>query len=90
MSGRESVLDNLTVDAILRYAGLEPPNARGWFKCPIHGDTNPSCHVVPNSKDRAWRCFACSARGGVIDLAVALGFGRDRATAAHMLEEALR
>ena len=87
---RTSILDSLTIDAVLRYAGLATPNARGWFKCPVHLDANPSCHVVPNSKDRAWRCFACPARGGVVDLAVALGFGRDRRSAAHMLEEALR
>lgn len=35
---------------------------------------------------RGWRCHACGAKGGILDLAVALRLGSTRAEAAACLE----
>ncbi|MFY9720426.1 MAG: CHC2 zinc finger domain-containing protein [Candidatus Cybelea sp.] len=60
--------------------------ARLWFRCPVHRpDNHPSC-VIVGEDAKGWRCFACGARGGVLDLVVALGIADDRASAARWLE----
>lgn len=82
-----SVVDRLGVADVLLAAGREAPNPRGWFICPSHADARPSAHVVGG---RGWRCFGCGAKGGVLDLAVALRIGRDRREAAAALERRRR
>ena|GEM_PF-2017774 len=84
MSG--SIVDRIDIPTVLRIAGRAVPNERGWFRCPRHPDANPSAHVVPSSNGRAWCCFGCDARGGILDLAVAIGIAADRAGAARTLE----
>ena len=79
-----SILNCLRVTDVLRLAGLPEPNTRGWFACPVHADRHPSAHIVPGG--RGWRCFACGAHGGIVDLAVAVGIGHDRRSAARALE----
>lgn len=84
-----SVIATATIDDVARAAGWPQPDRRGWFRCPLHDDTRPSAHVVPASKGRGWRCFGCGAKGGVLDLAVAIGIGCDRASAARELQRRL-
>jgi hypothetical protein len=87
MTSGPSVVDRLTVADVLRAAGRSAPTARGFFRCPVHGDENPSAHVVPNSGGRAWRCMVCGAKGGLLDLGIAVGLGNNRAAVARRLEE---
>lgn len=49
-----------------------PPGRRGegsgrlWWRCPFHGDANPSFAVRP--RERTWHCFGCGAHGDAVDL----------------------
>lgn len=88
MRSHKSILDDLSVDKILRLAGHSEANARGWFLCPAHSDHRPSAHIVPGGK--GWKCFSCGAGGGLFALAIALGLGRDYPSAARALEERTR
>lgn len=71
------------IHTVLRLADRDV-SSDGWFRCPSHGDSRPSAHIVPGGT--GWVCFSCGARGGVLDLAVALGLAADRASAARALE----
>lgn len=86
MARSESVVHRTTIRDVLRVSGQPEPNARGWFRCPVHADERPSAHIVG---DRGWRCFACGAKGGIVALAVALDLGSDAATAMRALEARL-
>lgn len=55
---------------------------------PGHEDTNASMSV--DLDKGVFKCFACSAHGGVLDLAVLRGNGRDRGEAAAWLGEKYR
>ncbi|HEY2476929.1 MAG TPA: CHC2 zinc finger domain-containing protein [Candidatus Cybelea sp.] len=81
-----SVVDRVTSSDVLCRAGIATVRrgSRTWFICPSHDDRHPSAIIVG---ERGWRCFACGARGGVLDLCIALGFARDRASAARFLED---
>ena len=79
-----SIVDRVTVHDVLNSAGYEPPNRNGFVSCPLHAERSASFHVVGDGS--GWRCFGCGARGGVLDLVVALGVARDRAGAARWLE----
>lgn len=46
------------------------------FLCPAHPDKNPSARY--NTEQKVWRCDACGAGGGVLDLAEKLGIERPR------------
>jgi hypothetical protein len=84
-----SVLDRVAIADVLRLAGVvvEQRGQRTWFSCPVHRpDEHPSAVIVG---ERGFRCHACGAKGGVLDLTVALGHGRDRAAAARWLENLL-
>lgn len=81
---REDVTLGWSIPKILQLLGKPAPNAKGWIRCPVHADTNPSCHIV--SSGRGWRCFSCEAKGGIFDLIVAYGFAEDEKTAAKFLE----
>ena len=85
---RPSVVARATVADVLRLAGHPPLDTRGWALCPSHDDTKPSLHVQPSGK--GWACFGCGARGGVLDLIVALGKAKDRPEAAAWLEARIR
>ena len=78
----------MTSSDVLRRAGIATVQrgSRTWFACPSHDDRHPSAVVVG---ERGWRCFACGAKGGILDLVVALELAADRAGAAHWLEQAL-
>jgi hypothetical protein len=73
---------------VLRIARRPAADKSGMFRCPApaHDDSRPSARVQPSRK--GWVCHACGARGGVLDLAVMLGVGSDRAAAACALEHA--
>ena len=80
-----SVLNQLTTLDVLRAARLPlPANISRLLRCPLpgHDDGTPSFRVFA----RGWRCFGCGRKGGILDLAVELGFARDRAGAARWLE----
>lgn len=83
-----SVVDRVSVADVLRSAGFEEPNRRGFVSCPLHAERSASFHVVGDG--RGWRCFGCGAKGGVLDLCIALGIAADRATAARWLEGVAR
>jgi DNA primase len=83
---KASIVDRVTASDVLRRAGIETEKRgkRLYFLCPAHADRRrPSAVVVG---ERGWYCFTCGAKGGVLDLAVALGLARDRACAARFLE----
>ena len=84
MRTRESIVERVTVADVLRLAGLPAPTARGVMRCPSHDDEHPSARVQPSG--RGWRCHACGAHGGVLDLVVALGRAHDRRHAAKWIE----
>jgi len=80
-----SIFATATAADVLRAAGLPvPSNPTKLVTCPLpdHDDSSPSFRVF----DRGFICFGCGARGGVLDLVVALGHARDRAGAARWLE----
>lgn len=83
---KKSVVDTLTIGDLLRLAGRPQPDRRGLIACPSpqHWDQHPSAHVQPSG--RGVRCFGCGWHGGILDVAIALGLGRDRAGAARALE----
>jgi hypothetical protein len=83
-----SIVDRVRVAEVLRLAGFELPDRRGFLSCPLHAERSASFHIVGNGK--GWKCFGCGERGGVLDLAVALGIVSDRAAAAAWLEEHLK
>lgn len=82
-----SIVDRVEIADVLRFSGRLEPNARGWFLAPCHLDKTPSGHIVPNTDKRRWYCFPCGRGGGILDLAVLVGLGHDRASAARILEE---
>lgn len=81
VAGRASIFD------VLRFAGYELPNRQGFVTCPLHAERSASFHVVGDG--RGFRCFGCGAKGGVLDLVVALGIACDHASAACWLERVL-
>lgn len=83
---RGSVVDRVTILDVLRAAQRPLPNKGGYFLCPVHDDHSPSCHIVPNSDERAWRCFGCGKAGGILRLVIALGKASTNSDAAVWLE----
>jgi len=85
-----SVLDQLGITDVLRVAGRPEPDRRGMIRCPspAHRDEHPSARVQPSG--RGVRCHACGWRGGVLDVAIALGIGHDRQSTARILGDRLR
>lgn len=77
----------LTIPAVLRLLGAIGPDYQGFITCPSpdHPDRHPSTHITPDQ--RGWKCFACNAQGGVLDIIVCYGFAEDRKAAAEWLEE---
>jgi DNA primase len=82
---KPSILSRVCVLDVLQNANVptEPRAGRVWFCCPVHADRHPSAVVVGEA---GWRCHACGAHGGILDLVVALGLAQDRAAAARYLE----
>jgi len=83
---RESILDQLTARQILTLAGHVAPAERKPMCCIFHAEKRPSLSIL----DRGYRCWACGAHGGLLDLAIAVGFGYDHQSAAQALEERIR
>ncbi|MHB1549590.1 MAG: hypothetical protein ACYCX6_00115 [Vulcanimicrobiaceae bacterium] len=83
---RASVVERMTVEDILRLRGLPQPNRGGFIHCsnPLHRDVHPSARV--QSSGRGVRRHGCGWRGGLLDVAVALGLAPDRASATRKLE----
>lgn len=82
-----SVVGRASVCDVLRLAGFEEPNRHGFVACPLHTESSASFHVVGDG--RGFRCFGCGAKGGILDLVVALGIACDHAAAASWLERVL-
>jgi len=66
------ILASVTIRDILADAGLYPTRKR--MACPIHKGDNPTAFSFTES---TFCCFACGAKGGLIDLAQYL-FGYDK------------
>jgi DNA primase len=87
----DAVLALATVVDVLQLAHAEPPRSvRDPIRCPLpdHFDASPSFSI--QASGRGFRCHGCGARGGVLDLAAALGLARDRAAAVDVLAEFYR
>jgi DNA primase len=87
----DAVLALATVFDVLQLANVEPPrSARDAMRCPLpdHFDGTPSFSI--QASGRGFRCHGCGARGGVFDLAAALGLAGDRAAAVDYLAEFYR
>jgi DNA primase len=82
---RPSIIDELTARQILTLAGHLAPAERKPMRCIFHAEKRPSLSIL----DRGYRCFSCGAHGGLLDLAIAVGFGYDHQSAAQELEERL-
>lgn len=41
--------------------------SEAFFPCPVHDDTNPSCHIIPNSN--LIKCFGCGFSGDIFHIA---------------------
>ena len=52
-------------DVIEWYAEVTVHQSRWRFKCPVHGDTNPSGVIYIDQQ--AWWCFGCNVGGDVFD-----------------------
>ena len=86
----DSVVHRATMRVALHLAGVPEPNRAGFTKCVFHDDANPSLHIVgPTGSETGFRCFACGAKGGILDFLVATKTANDAAHAARILEEAL-
>lgn len=83
-----SIIDRVAITDVLRHGGFEQPDRHGFLSCPLHAERSASFHIV--GEGRGFRCFGCGAKGGVLDLVVALGIAADRAAAARWLEEVVR
>ena len=77
-----AIIERTSAQEIARLAGIQP-NRQGFIRCPIHADDSPSFHLL----ERGFYCFGCGAKGGLLDLAIALGVACDRAAAARWLED---
>jgi hypothetical protein len=77
----------MDIPDVLRLMGGSGADTQGFIHCPSpsHPDRNPSCHITPDR--RGYKCFACGAQGGVLDIIVNLGFAADRKEAASWLEQ---
>ena len=54
-------------EPVLAHYGLKPigRGAQQTILCPFHDETKPSCKV--NLEKKAFHCFACGAKGNVLD-----------------------
>ena len=85
----DALLTVATIADVLRLAHIEPPsNERKPIICPLHAERTPSFRVQQSG--RGYRCHGCNAHGGIIELAVALGLGKDKGTAVDRLSEHFR
>lgn len=88
---RESIFARATIRVVLRLAGITEPDRSGRLRCPLpgHDDRQPSFKIV-GEPATGWVCYGCGRRGGIVDLVIALGFARDRSSAARWLETRIR
>src|SRR5262245_34281296 len=66
----EFTIDQAFVDAVEAVVAQRSARREGaeWrFTCPAHDDAHPSARF--HAEKRRWRCDACAAGGGIIDLA---------------------
>ena len=80
-----SIIKYISAREVAILTGLQP-NRGGFILCPIHADHSPSLHLL----EHGYYCFGCGAKGGLLDLVVALGRARNRVSAARWLEERVR
>lgn len=59
-----NILANMPVEVVARRLGLSVRNHKSI--CPFHRDTHPS--LTFNTSRNRYRCYACDAHGGTIDL----------------------
>ncbi|MGN0464927.1 MAG: CHC2 zinc finger domain-containing protein [Lachnospiraceae bacterium] len=79
----EEVKERLTLRQVVEYYGCKV-DRKGWFICPFHPDTHPSCSINPY-KDY-FNCFVCDAGGDLITFTARL-FGLKNYDACKKLNE---
>ena len=57
------IRDTVSLESVIA-ARLDPPIG-GRYVCPFHQDHNPSLAINPDRKH--WKCWACGAKGDVVD-----------------------
>jgi DNA primase len=80
------VKENASFERVLAHYDLE---ARGTgvqrsVSCPFHPDKRPSCRVELDRK--IWHCFACQAKGNLLEFVAKLEDSDLRAAAAKIAE----
>jgi hypothetical protein len=86
---RDEVLAVATVGEVLRLAGHEASeNLKKPLLCPFHAERSPS--FFQQASGKGYRCQGCGARGGVFELAVALGLAPNMSRAVAFLGEHYR
>jgi len=92
MSARlDAILATVEIADVLRLAHVEPPaNERKPILCPLPGHLERTPSFVVQQSGRGYRCHGCNGHGGIIELAVALGLGKDKAAAVDFLAERFR
>lgn len=66
-----------TVSLKSEISRRRPPAVNGKYLCPFHDDHNPSLTIIPNGK--GWKCWACDAKGDVLDFVARCEFPWDYA-----------
>lgn len=67
-------LTELEAAIFARSGKVEGPSSEIRFCCPAHDDEHPSARY--NREKEVWRCDACGAAGGFVDLSKRLGLSR--------------
>ncbi len=82
-----SVVEAVGASRIMRDLLAGRTVKAGLTNCcnPAHDDEHPSMSVDEDAG--VFNCFACGVQGGVLELAVLLGKGKDKAEAASMLAD---
>lgn len=63
---KEKVIQNIGIKDVLGRYAPRKVGKNGMCCCPIHKEEHPSCKLYD---DNTYRCFACGAKGDVIDFA---------------------
>lgn len=79
----EEVKERLSLKQVVEYYGYKV-DRKGWFLCPFHSDTHPSCSINP--RKGYFNCFVCDAGGDLITFTAKL-FGLKNYDACKKLNE---
>ena len=87
----DALLTVATIADVLRLAHIEPPtNERRPILCPLPGHTERTPSFMVQQSGRGFRCHGCAGHGGIVELALALGLGKDKAAVVDRLAEHFR